>query len=311
MTSRNVLIIGGNGFLGQHAADALAEGAESIHIFDRPGSALEGGRSFVQHEGSVTDPRAVQEAVAVADPDTIVVLASYSHGDRGLGKAAEENPNGAVEVNVRGLLHVLEIAAGRPTTRLLWLSSTTVYGPAARYDSSSVTEDALVAPGSVYAATKVLGEQLIDSYRKVHGVKATAIRPTLIWGPGLRYRGVQSCLGDMVTAAVDGVEATVPDSTERWDVLYARDAGRAVAWLARTDVGPVVLVNGYRASVSDVRKAVLQEVPEARIHVAGAAPRLGLPAVDDRRIRDAGFVPQFDLEQSVHDYVRSLAVPAN
>lgn len=313
MTSGNVLIVGGNGFLGRHAAAALTAGGASVHIFDRPdptpatttapGEAPRYGR----YQGSVTDRGALEEAVTDADAGAIVALASYSHDGLGLAKAAEQNPPGAVEVNVQGLLHVLEIAARRPGTRVLWLSSTTVYGPTADYATGGVSEDALLAPGSVYAATKVLGEQLIRTYRAAHGVRATAVRPTLVWGPGLRYRGVQSCLSDLVDAAVHGRQVTVPDSIEPWDLLYVRDAGRAVAWLTGKDLGPVVLVNGYRASVRRVREAVLRAVPGAPVRVAGTAPRLDVPPVDDRRIRRAGFIPEFDLARSVHDYMATLS----
>lgn len=312
MSPGNVLIVGGNGFLGRHTAAALAAGGAPIHIFDRPGSAPPAGAPgepdrYSLHQGSVTDRHALEEAVAGARAETIIVLASYSHRGLGLGKSAEQNPPGAVDVNVHGLLHILEIAARRPGTRVLWLSSTTVYGPAAGYTPPRVSEGSLLAPGSVYAATKVLGEQLIRTYRTVHGVRATAVRPTLIWGPGLRYRGVQSCLGDMVDAGAGGREVTVPDSTEPWDLLYVRDAGRAVAWLTGQDLGPVVLVNGYQASVRQVREAVLRAAPETPIHVAGTAPRLNVPAVDDRMIRRAGFTPRFDLARSIHDYMATLA----
>ncbi|WP_067885933.1 NAD-dependent epimerase/dehydratase family protein [Actinomadura chibensis] len=311
MTSGNVLIVGGDGFLGRHTAEALAAGGASVHVFDRPGSTPpprpRGAHRYGRYEGSVTDRGALEEAVADAGADAIVVLASYSHGGLGLAKAAEQNPPAAVEVNVRGLLHVLEIAARRPGTRVVWLSSTTVYGPTDRYAATGVSEDALLAPGSVYAATKVLGEQLVRTYRTAHGVRATAVRPTLVWGPGLRYRGVQSCLGDLADAAAHGREATVPDSDEPWDLLYVRDAGRAVAWLTGRDLGPVVLVNGYRASVRQVREAVLRAVPGAPVRVAGAAPRLNVPPVDDGRIRRAGFVPEFDLARSVYDYVATLS----
>lgn len=312
MSPGNVLIVGGNGFLGRHTAAALAAGGASIHIFDRPGSAPPTAAPgepdrYSRHQGSVTDRHTLEEAVAEARAETIIVLASYSHRGLGLGKSAEQNPPGAVDVNVHGLLHILEIAARRPGTRVLWLSSTTVYGPTASYTAPKVSEDSLLAPGSVYAATKVLGEQLIRTYRTTHGVRATAVRPTLIWGPGLRYRGVQSCLGDMVDAGVEGREVTVPDSTEPWDLLYVRDAGRAVAWLTEQDLGPIVLVNGYQASVRQVREAVLQAAPETPIHVAGTAPWLNVPAVDDRMIRRAGFTPRFDLARSIRDY---MATPA-
>lgn len=303
----DVLIVGGNGFLGQHTAASLTDAGATVHILDRPGSVpSEAVGRYRQYEGSVTEARHVEEAVAESRPDTIIVLASYAHHGLGLLRSAEQNPAGAIEVNVAGLMNVLDVAVRRTGTQFVWLSSTTVYGEAARYGATAVSEDSLLSPRSTYAATKVLGEQLLRTYRSTHGLNATAVRPTLVWGPGLRYVGVQSCLGDMVAAAADGRELTVGDGTELWDLLYVRDAGRAVAWLAGRDIGPVVIVNGYQASVRQVREAVLAAVPDANIHVDGAMPDLDVPPVDDRLMRASGFRPEFDLAGSVEDYLTSV-----
>jgi nucleoside-diphosphate-sugar epimerase len=306
-----VLLVGGNGFMGRHAAAELADRADRITVLDRPGTAatvrpgapdLPSGADCCQ--GSVADPGDVREAVTAAKPDVIVVFAAFGLGDLGLVPSAERDPRRAVDVNIGGLLNVLDAAAERPGTRVVWISSTTVYGPAEHHTGGLVDEDDAVAPRSVYAATKVLGEQLIRCYRATFEVEAVAMRPTLVWGPGIRYRGVQAGLSDMVEAAARGTTATVADSAEPWDLLYVRDAGRAVAWLAHaTGVGEVILVNGYRASIRDVRHALLTARPEATIHLAGRAPLLGFPHVDDRRARAAGFAPAFDLSSSVADYL--------
>jgi nucleoside-diphosphate-sugar epimerase len=311
MTGLRVLLVGGNGFLGRYAAAALAERADLLAILDRAGSATAHRPGMPplplgvqQYAGSVARADDITEVVADVRPNVIASLAAFGVRDLGLVPSAEQDPAGAIDINVVGLLNVLQVAAARPGTRVLWTSSTTVYGRAAEYSEQFVDEHSLLCPRSVYAASKVLGEQLIRSFRSRGEVEAVALRPTLVWGPGIRYRGVQSALSDMVEAVAAGTRARVPGSDETWDLLYVRDAGRAVAWFVQAaDPDETILVNGFRASVLDVRAALLAERPGASIEFAGESIRLGFPPVDDARARKFGFAPTYDLRRSIADYL--------
>lgn len=308
MASRRALVIGGNGFLGRYIVAELAK-EHVVHVLDLHGleRGEDTGSAVVQHRGSVTDPSLLRDAIGAAQPDLIVVLASYGGGGVGLLRSAERDPRAAVDVNVVGLLNVLEASRSLPDVRVIWFSSTTVYGPAEHYVGGLADETSLVLPGSVYGASKVMGEQLIRTYRANYGVSAVAVRPTLVWGPGIRYYGVQSGLNTIVEAAASGAPIEVPDCIEEWDLLYVRDAGRAVTWLVSApDVEPVVLVNGYSATIRTVRDVVQAQVPGARINFHGVRPPLGYPKVRDQLARNAGFAPAFDLPGSVADYLITI-----
>src|SRR5699024_6535507 len=159
----NVLLIGGNGFLGAHTAQAFKQTARSVHILDMNSSVPQEhpNKYLPQYEGSVADLDTVRHAINKSNADTIVLLASFATNGMVLVKSAEKNPQLALEVNVFGLLNVLQSAASRKNCRVLWMSSTTVYGQASCYNGTLVSEEDLVQPQSIYAATKVLGEQLI------------------------------------------------------------------------------------------------------------------------------------------------------
>jgi nucleoside-diphosphate-sugar epimerase len=314
LSAENVLLIGGNGFLGRHTAAALRGFARSVSVFDRPSSshAARAGTpldptTLPQFEGSVTDRNAVANAITDSAADTIIVFASYGVRGLGLVKSAERNPAGAVNVNVDGLVNVLEAAAERRNCRVIWLSSTTVYGSAEWY-SGRVDEHSLVFPQSIYGASKVLGEQLIRSYRRSRGVDAVAVRPTLVWGPGLTYTGVQSSLNELVEATTRREPASVAIGTEQWDLVYVKDVAEGLAWIARhPSEDDIMLLNGYTASLHDVEEAVRALCPGIEIRREARAPNLGVPLVDDSRLRAAGFTPRFDLHASIRDYLASLA----
>lgn len=314
MRPGNVLLIGGNGFLGTYTAEAFTGIADSVHVLDTAHSMSSGhpNANLPQYKGSVSDIASVRRAVERSNADTIVVLASFGTSGMGLVKSAEANPEAALQVNVNGLLNVLETATKKTSCRVLWMSSTTVYGDVESYNGVLVSEEDLLYPQSIYAATKVLGEQLIRSFRDQHGLEATSIRPSLIWGPGIRYRGVQSALNDMVEAAARGDSVSVQGSNEPLDLLYIRDAAMAPVWLSMLDeLPPIVLANGYQASMDEVRTAVLDEVPAITLTRQGNFPHLRFPNIDDSLARGIGYLPQFDLPGSIKDFLATVKGETN
>lgn len=305
--TRRALVIGGSGFLGRHALAQLADAGYITTVLDRPGapapSVTESGYSAALIEGSVTNRADVDAAFEAASPDVVLLLAAYSTGRRGLVVSGELHPEAATMTNVVGLLNTLETAKAARIRRLVWTSSTTVYASADRYPDS-VDESDLVNPRSLYAASKVFGEQLVRTYRDHHQLDVVAIRPTLVWGPGIQYRGVQAALGEMIYSAASGKPVTVTANSEPWDLIYVKDAASAlVAAMSAEVVPPLVITNGYTASIDDVRDAILDQVPDAPITVAGAGPRLDFPLVDSASAESFGFSPRYELAASVADYL--------
>lgn len=307
--NRNALLIGGSGFLGRHTAHRLVDNGWTVTVLDLPGKAMQVTVADAEPvhvlEGSVTRREDVEMAFAAAEPNLVLQLAAYSTNGMGLVPSGEQNPAAAVEVSVGGLMNVLESARGIDDCRVVLTSSTTLLGPAADY-MGPVDEQALLSPASVYAATKVLAEQLVRTYRHHHGVDAVALRPTLVWGPEIQYRGVQSALGDMIQAAARGSAISVPGNSEPWDLIYVVDAAEAIVAVAEAESPPPVLIaSGYVASVNEVRTEVLRQAPEARITLEGESRPLGFPRVDTRAIGDIGFRAHFDLTASVADFLET------
>lgn len=316
--SGRALVIGGNGYLGAHTVRGLLEHDWTVAVFDRPGTAPRArgiharsgrGERVTYIEGSITVAAEVRDAVERSTPDTVIVLSSYGEPGVGLVKSAENSPSDAVDVNVGGLIHVLDAVAHRDTARVLWLSSTTVYGAPEVYGPDPVAESDPVLPGSVYAATKVLGEQLIRTFRKARGPRASAIRPTLIWGPGMTYTGVQSGLNELVEAAVARQPARVDGPDEPWDLIYVKDAAGALVWLASYDdeLPALLNVSGYCSSLEEVKRAVERQHPQSDLAVRVGGASLGVPLVSDTAIRALGFRPAFTLEESIQDFADDIS----
>jgi UDP-glucuronate 4-epimerase len=94
--------------------------------------------------------------------------------------AARDNPYSMVQVNIVGTANVLEVARVHKTTRFVYCSSTSAYGPT---PPGPVPEDVTMRPSTVYGASKVASEQLISTYPSQYGLNGTSPRLSWVYGP--------------------------------------------------------------------------------------------------------------------------------
>lgn len=305
----HILVIGGTGFLGRgFAEDAVALGHEVTVVDRRPPRTWRLAERIKIHVADVTRREELAEVFSLTEPDAVVYLAAFGTGGAGLLTSAQADPDAAVRVNVGGLLLTMQLCRQHRIRKLVWTSSTTVLGQAGMYPTEAVDESALVGPASVYGATKVLGEQLSAALAAEYGMQINALRPTMVWGPGVQYRGIQSGLCDLVPHAVRGEAVSVAAPAEAWDLIYIRDVSGALLTLVELDTtAPVVQVSGYRASVADVAEGVRKRFPTARIEVRPEPARLGIPFVDTTLATKLGIRPRFDLARSINDYAATVS----
>ncbi|MEY3480974.1 MAG: hypothetical protein RIQ71_1749 [Verrucomicrobiota bacterium] len=181
-----VLITGGAGFIGSHLAKALMATGAEVGILDNfddfysPQAKRQNisGLPVKLFASDIRDPEAVH-AAAAEGWDAIVHLAALA-GVR----PSITSPRSYIETNVTGTLNVLEAARAAKIGRVIFGSSSSVYGASGKgpFRESSP----LPATLSPYAATKVAGEQLCSVYSHLHGIRCTVLRFFTVYGPGQR-----------------------------------------------------------------------------------------------------------------------------
>ena len=204
------------------------------------------------------------------------------------------------DINLGGLLGLLEAARIHSLQRIVWFSSILAYG--VRPDLSPVAEESLLAPTTVYGATKAAGEALIRAFHAEHGVDAVALRVASCYGPGR----TTSCL--IRTLIEDGLAGRVtrvqegPDRSRQHvfvdDVVDAACAALETTHLPQRayNIGPGVM-QSLDGIVSQVREAVPGVSVE--LHQDGLAWNrfaLGALTIDAAR-RDLGFEPGTSLAE--------------
>lgn len=185
-----VLITGGAGFIGSHVAETLLAQGRSVAIVDdlndfyNPGlkyanlqPLLSRGASF--HYADIRSKEAVHHVFDLERPDAVVHLAA-----RAGVRPSIVQPELYAETNITGTVHVLEAMRKYGTPKLVFASSSSVYG--SRSAAPFRESDSVSEPISPYAATKLAGEHLAFTYSHLFGISAICLRFFTVYGPRQR-----------------------------------------------------------------------------------------------------------------------------
>jgi UDP-glucose 4-epimerase len=190
LTGRRVVVTGGTGFIGSHAAAALAAEGADICLLDVAPLRDESAYVLRDHAprvwlGGANDWAQTLACVKELEATDIVHL-----GAIGDPAPLHRNPQLALTVNLQGTINVLEAARLLGLQRVVYFSSIGVL-PAAQYEPIDAAHPVLLpgeGPGSgAYGASKVAGEAFCFAYRKSYGVDFAVIRPSAVYGLGMRH----------------------------------------------------------------------------------------------------------------------------
>jgi nucleoside-diphosphate-sugar epimerase len=178
----NVLITGGSGYVGSKLVEMLATTSHYVTVFEtqifgNPIEHLSSSRiRFV--EGDIRDVSALKSAAFRAD--CVIHLAGVVTDE-----LVDMNPSFGHSVNVTGTENVVEACRFNEVPRLIYASSSSVYGETAEAVIPDETHDAV--PKTLYAEQKLAGEKICLSYSDASHV-ATAVRQATAMGPAPRMR---------------------------------------------------------------------------------------------------------------------------
>lgn len=299
-----VLVIGGRGFVGAHVTEALIASGRRVHLFGPP---MEAdllapfvGR-FDETEGSITDPAALAAVLQTTAAREVVTMAAHSAGRVGLMRSGEVEANKAMAVNVEGFRLLCDAALEAGVSRLVWTSSTVVYGDTADYPAGGpVDEDVPSCPRTFYGLTKQLAEAVASHYRRSRGLPVTGLRLPLVLGPKLWYAGAAAAILDAARAARQGTSHRVAFHDDPMDLMHVADCARAVhACLnhPRPPAGAIYNITGFRTRMSDLLAGLAARAPGWSVQLDPVAAPRDFPAVSDARFRaDLAFEPRYDLD---------------
>jgi len=270
-----VLVSGGAGFIGSNVVDGLlADGSYQVRVLD---SFATGRRENLSHcfgaietvEGDMRDVETVEEAVDGVW--AVLHQAALPSVPRSI-----KSPVTTSDVNIGGTLKLLSAARRAGVEKVVFASSSSVYGETA--DLPKV-ETMTPQPVSPYAVTKLCAEHYCRVFHELYGVQTVALRYFNVFGPrqdpSSQYSGV---IPRFITAALNDTVCVVHgDGSQTRDFSYVENIVRANLLALKTDRlhgGAVNIACGRRVSLNTML-VVLGEIAGRQMRVEYAPRRPG------------------------------------
>jgi nucleoside-diphosphate-sugar epimerase len=269
-----VLVTGGGGFIGSHLAEALLSDGHEVRILDnfatgRRENLLGFERELELIEGDIQSAERVYKATSGCD--VVFHQAAMPSVPRSIQDPLTSNAS-----NVVGTLNVLLAARDNELRRVVFASSSSVYGAS---EALPKQETQTPLPISPYAVAKLAGEGYCRSFCAVYGLETVALRYFNVFGPRQdplsQYAAV---IPNFLTAVLEGHSPTIfGDGNQTRDFTYISnvvDANR-LAMEAQGVAGQAINVAcGARISLNDVVGA-LAELAGREIDPVYLPPRAG------------------------------------
>jgi len=222
------LITGFSGFLGSHLTDRLLKDGHEVIGIDRSIK----HKNIEKHPSLKTYHDNIFGNIAdlFKDVDVVFHLAALTRPQWSI-----KYPYETSEVNVMGTIKVLEHAKNNKVKRIVFMSSSNLYGEVDEYPTS---ENVKPNPMNTYALSKLIGEQYCELFEKLYGLEWNSCRPFNAYGSRMPFSGIYT---SAVATFIDVLKNDKPlqmygDGNQRRDFIYVDDIVDQLILMAHSKV---------------------------------------------------------------------------
>ncbi len=310
---RKILVIGSAGQLGSEIVPELRKkyGKENVVASDIKISSNKNANNstpFIQLD--ILNKKSLSKCISDFNIDTIFNLASI------LSASGEKAPLKAWDVNLNGLLNVLEISREHNIDRIIWPSSIAAFGPTTPHINTP--NETILSPTTMYGITKVTGELLAKYYFKNYSLDTRSMRlPGIISNKTYPVGGTTDYAVEIFYGAMRKKEYTsfLKENTVL-PMMYINDCIKCMIDLLEADLTKlkrrVYNVTSMSFSIGELAAEIKKHIPDFKIkykpdfrqEIADSWPK----TIDDSLARQEwGWNPQYDLKMMTKDMIEKLS----
>jgi len=300
------VVTGGAGFIGSHIADALVHRGDEVVIVDNLFSGrMENIRHLVNTSnvtfvnGSVNDQALLQEACTGADG--IFHEAAVTSVPRSV-----KDPVATNEANVSGTLNVLVAAQKCGIKKILYASSSSVYGDTPTLPKR---EDMIPNPKSPYAVSKLTGEYYLKVFQELYGINTVSLRYFNVFGPRQDPKSEYSAVIPKFITRVLHHESPIVygDGSQTRDFTFVKDVVQANLRAMDSNArGIFNVAYGDRISLTELAQTIMTTLGED-LPLKFEPPRSGdihdsLAAISAAQ-KAFGYVPEYTVKTGLEETI--------
>jgi UDP-glucose 4-epimerase len=248
----------------------------------------------------ISDAEAFDRVVENHKPEVIIHMASFPRQ-----KVVNANPAWGARVMMEGLINVCESAKKHGVERVVYISSSMVYGDFA----DQVLEDHECSPIGQYGIMKLTGEDLVKDYHRRGCFDYCIVRPSAVYGP---LDVEDRVVAKFMLAAMRGGVLHVNGAGETLDFTYVDDAADGIVAAAIRIMSANKTFNitrSHSVSLLEAAEMIVKIVGRGTIEIRGRDadfPTRGALCID-RAKTILGFDPKVDVEQGFKNYYKWLS----
>ena len=261
LKNAKVLVIGAAGFIGGFLVkEILKEPVKEVILYD---NFTRGKIDNIKE--SLKDPRCTIFSYGGDIRETDILNNAIEGVDYVFHLAAmwllhcKNFPRTAFDVNIAGTFNVLEACVKHKVKKLIYSSSSSVYGDAVQIP---MTEDHPFNNKNFYGATKIAGEAMCTAYNDRYGLEIIGLRYMNVYGPGQDQHAAYSGVVPIVLNKIDRNEAPIVngDGTQAYDFIYVEDVARSNIDAIKSDIklGNYNIGTGVQTNVKHLCNTMLK-----------------------------------------------------
>jgi UDP-glucose 4-epimerase len=297
----NILVTGGAGFIGSHVVDVLIEAGHRVSIVDnlweRGGGRVENiNPNAVFYKIDIREA-ALSEVFRNERPEVVCHLAAQPSV-----KISTEDPVHDADVNILGLINLLQNATRFGVRKIIFSSSGATYGTV---EKMPISENTTQHPESPYGITKMASESYIRFWKNMYGLDFTILRYGNVYGPRQDPLGEAGVIAIFSRKILNKEPVRIDwDGEQQKDYVYVRDVARAnLLALTAGDGETYCIAYGRGTSVNALYQGLVNEIGFG-VGIQHAPKRSGdiyLSYFDcSKARRELGWEPEVGLEDGLH-----------
>lgn len=300
-----IIVTGGAGFIGSHVVEYWSKLGTDVHVIDNLRSGYKHNISEFPnvsfHNGSITDKDLTMEVIR--DADYIFNFAALISVPESL-----EKPNECIDINVKGLLNILEAARIHNVRKVVHSSSAAIYGDDPRLPKEISMKP---KPQTPYGITKLDGEYYLQMYHEQYDLNTTSLRYFNVFGPrqdpGSQYA---AAIPIFVYKALKNEPILIyGDGEQTRDFVYVKDVVKANVLAVENEntIGVFNIANEKAISINELAQLIIKTT-NSKSEIVYEEIRPGdikhsIASIKESRDK-LNFIPEYDLVSSLETTIK-------